>query len=299
MARILVYLPAMVGDSALLPAVLFGVFCEHLNNASCVMCHASCCHFIDCQSAVLVWLVGCNSLSLTLFFVSSLWFVLCYIGYHLRSKQAIALMADMVDHAAFESQGRDFYLEDSDAVDELLAKGFIKSTHDDWGFYTLTINGKLLFKAGIELTARKGLHQYMRADLDRNEMSAFELCSLLGSRGWSDKLGASSNDCEPITLTNMVKVWFRHPNKPVSKTYLKVLLEAKPLLRQGLPAIHHFQSEAYLDYVISEVILSYIMLLYESESPGPALQLTTRHWHYDVKLVDCTGTATLATLTID
>ena len=161
----------------------------------------------------------------------------------------------MVDHAAFDSQGRDFYLEDSDCVDELLAKGFIKSTHEDWGFYSLTSNGKLHFRAGIELTDRKGLHQYTRANLDRNELSAFELCALLGSRGWSDQIGigTSSNDCKPVSLTNMVKVWFRHPNKQVSKNYLKVLLEAKNLLRQGLPAIYHFQSEAYLGlgYIMS------------------------------------------------
>ena len=169
-------------------------------------------------------------------------------AFSLRTEDALQLVAQMVGHAAFQTQGRDFYLEESEIVDELLCKKMITSTNDNWGFFCLTPIGKRCFKPAIKLRDKHCLLQHVRDfDGDHSNMSVFELCAILGSDGWQDEEMASGAGLEPYQRKTKEKIWYRHPSKPTSKNYLRVLVQARKLFSLGLAAIHHFQSESCLD----------------------------------------------------
>ena len=164
---------------------------------------------------------------------------------NLRSDAAIALASEMVEHAAFYTQGRDFYLEEGVLVDELVQKGMIKSTHDDWSFFCLTKTAKSIFKATIKIKYASHLHQYIRnVGATSAEATAFELCALLGHKGWSDETTTISGANIESYKRKNEKTWWRHPTRAVSKNYLRVLLQAKTFFKQGLPEIYHFQPES-------------------------------------------------------
>lgn len=159
-------------------------------------------------------------------------------------------MHDMADHGAFASRGRDFHVYDeSDGtvnekhyLDELLASDLAMPTNAEKGFYTLTSKASYALRPAMKLSRPVPLHHFCRDISDEAAMSCYELSVCLQRNGWNDKEAFSPASIQAYCIGG-AKMWFRHPSKPVSKNYLRVLLQSDHFFKHGLLEIHHMQPE--------------------------------------------------------
>ena len=151
----------------------------------------------------------------------------------------------MCDHAAFTSRGRDYYVEIESGdtfVEELCNKDLLVATNA--GFYALTPRAHALCRSAIRLRNPVAVHQFCR-NVSSDELTTFELCILLAKHGWTDSEATSASQVQAYRHGG-TKIWFKHHSKVISRNYLKVLLKADSLFKQGLEEIHHMQSEMHL-----------------------------------------------------
>lgn len=173
----------------------------------------------------------------------------------LRSRAAVSLVHDMADHGAFASRGRDFHVYDEHDVtatekqylDELLANELAMPTNAEKGFYTLTSKASYALRPSVKLSCPVLLHHFCR-DISDDAMSCYELSVGLQRNGWNDMESVSPASVQAYCIKG-AKVWYRHPSKPVSKNYLRVLLQSDHFFKHGLLEIHHMQPEMCHDIV--------------------------------------------------
>ena len=155
---------------------------QSLEGPTYICCAAKC----TCSGSppLVPWLIDfwilyfCLAIWRLALFLFPVWSLKC----KLRTEPALSLVQDMIDHAAFASRGRDFYIDpdDDNYIQELLTKGLAIATNEPKSLYTLTRKATSMFRPAIELLDPVFLHHFLREDKSMmDEMTALELCNLL------------------------------------------------------------------------------------------------------------------------
>ena len=121
---------------------------------------------------------------------------------------------------------------------------------NDHNHYTLTPKGQKCVAQCVELT-RCGKLEYKRSTSHQglDNCTRFELIMMLYRNGWTDEKQSKSRKTPPFTGNN--KTWYIRPGYSLSKLYLRALLEAPKMLRDGIiQRLVHFQGQAYYQAMI-------------------------------------------------
>lgn len=156
-------------------------------------------------------------------------------------KQDIVL--ELASNGAFEGSHNDYFLEQTPELSELIQDNIVGQSALA-GCFNLTPKAQAYIKTELRLKKKCVLSRYCR-NKPFDELSVLELIWKLKEIGWSEELKAPGARIAPYSSSRSKKIWCRLDSKAPQKSYLIVLMQASELLENGLPGIHHLQSDSY------------------------------------------------------
>lgn len=156
--------------------------------------------------------------------------------------------------AAGSSEKGLFFHDDEPGLLELVSKQLVYRMNNimedqQGGWYTLSPGARSSVALGTHLTAPQSLLQYTRK-VPLENSSAVELIVSLAGKGWKDQATDRPKSVVPYQA-GAKKIWWTKPGKSLSLFYLRSLASVDNILCHEQQQLHHFQSKAYYDALLS------------------------------------------------